>query len=157
MVSQKKSNNVTQLELPALRPAEREVKPQSFDVISLLPMIRNISTLHRSVEFARELSGLQDKQIYDEAGIDAGAFARMKAGSAWYPQDERWPKILNKIGYQIPLAWQCEYWGFDFSTMRRHQSELEQQAEYWKKRYEESEREREIERRTVQDYLCARR
>lgn len=156
MVSQKKSNNVTQLELPTFKPAERVAKPQRVDVISLLPAIRNIPTLHRSIEFARELSGLQDKEIYEEVGIDAGAFSRMTTGSAWYPQDERWRKIVNKIGL-IPLAWQCEVEGFDFSTMRKHQTDAEREADFWKKRCEQMEHEREVERRAVQDYLCTRR
>jgi hypothetical protein len=156
MVSQKKSNNVTQLELPTLKPVERVAKPRPIDVISLLPTIRNISTLHRSIAFARELSGLQDKEIYDEVGIDPGAFSRMTAGSAWYPQDERWPKLMNKLGH-LPLAWWCEAEGFDFSTMRKHQTDAEREADFWKKRYEQSEHEREIERRAVREYLCARR
>lgn len=156
MVSQKKSNNVTQLELPTFKPAERVAKPQSIDVIALLPTIRNIPTLHKAIEVARELSGLQDKEIYDEVGIDPGAFSRMTAGTAWYPQDARWQKLTKKIGL-IPLAWQCEAEGFDFASMRRHQTDAEREAEFWKRRCEQIEHEREIERKAVQEYLCAPR
>jgi hypothetical protein len=156
MVSQRQSHASTQLDLPVFKPAARVAHDLSGDVISLLPRIRNIPTLHRSIEFARELSGKQDKQIYDEVGIDAGAFARMKAGSAWYPQDERWQKILNKIG-EIPLAWMCESRGYDFSTLRKHQTSLEQQLEAANQRIRELEHDREVEQRVIAQLIGGRK
>lgn len=147
-----KSKDVRQLDLPAVKPAEkaeRAARPLVVDAISLLPTIRNLPTLHRSIEFARELSGLQNKEIYGQAGIDPGAFSRMTDGSAWYPQDERWLKILNILGTEIPVMWQVEALGYDWTTLRKHQSELEQELEIAKQRIRELEHDREVEQRVM--------
>lgn len=151
-----KSKDLRQLDLPVMKPVERVAQPHVVDAISLLPTIRNIRTLHASVEFARELSGLEDKEIYDRVGIDSGAFSRMKSGSAWYPQDERWLSILNTMKTEIPVIWQVEALGYDWSTLRKHQTDLEARLERAETRVRELEHEREVERRCLRDYLGGR-
>lgn len=152
-----KSKDLRQLDLPVMKPVEHVARPQIVDAISLLPTIRNIRTLHGSIEFARELSGLEDKEIYDRVGIDSGAFSRMKAGSAWYPQDERWLTILNTMHTEIPVIWQVEALGYDWSSLRKHQTDLEARLEQAEKRVRELEHEREVERRCLHDILGGRR
>lgn len=153
-----KSKDVRQLDLPAVKPVAHVAKHRVVvDEISLLPTIRGLPTLHRSVEFARELSGLEDKEIYGPTGIDAGAFSRMRSGSAWYPQDERWLSLLNTMRTQIPVMWQVEALGFDWTTLRKHRCDLEDRAERAEARVRELEHEREIERRCLQDFLGGRR
>lgn len=155
-----RSRDVKQLDLPAVKPAEqvaRVAKPLVVDAISLLPTIRNLPTLHRSIEFARELSGLQDKEIYGPCGIDAGAFSRMTSGSAWYPQDERWLKILNILGTEIPVMWQVEALGYDWTSLRRHQSETERELEAARQRIRELEHDREVEQRVIAQLIGGRK
>src|SRR4051812_3295541 len=98
-----KTRDVRQLDLPAFKPIDKVSRAHPVDALPLLPTIRKLPTLHRAVEFARELSGLEDKQIYDVVGIDAGSFSRMTKGQAWYPQDERWLNILNILNTEIPV------------------------------------------------------
>lgn len=152
-----KPRDVRQLELPTVKPAEKVMRAHPVDVTPLLPTIRRLPTLHRAIEFARELSGLEDKQIYDVVGIDAGSFSRMTKGQAWYPQDERWTQILNILNSEIPVIWQVESLGYDWSTLRKHTSELEDKLEAANRRIRELENEREIEQRCLQSVLGGHR
>lgn len=152
-----KSKDLRQLDLPVVKPAEHVPKAQIVDAISLLPGIRNLPTLHSSIEFARKLAGLQDKQIYDQAGIDSGAFSRMTSGLAWYPQDERWLKILNILGTEIPVMWQVEALGYDWTSLRRHQTELERELEVARQRIRELEHDREVEQRVMARIVSGRK
>jgi hypothetical protein len=152
-----KPKDVRQLELPAVRPVAHVSKARLVDPIPLLPTIRNLPTLHRSIEFARELSNLEDKQIYDVVGIDAGSFSRMTKGSAWYPQDERWLKTLNVMRTEIPVIWQVEALGYDWTTLRKHKTDLEERVERAEARVRELEHEREVERRCLADVFGGRR
>lgn len=152
-----KSKNLRQLDLPVLKPLEHVPKAQIVNAISLLPAIRNLPTLHSSVEFARKLSGLQDKQIYDQAGIDSGAFSRMTSGSAWYPQDERWMKILNILQTEIPVMWMVEALGYDWLSLRKHQSELEQELEAVRAENRQLKHDREVEQQAVARLIGGRK
>lgn len=152
-----KSRDVRQLDLPVVKPADPSARAHAHDVISLLPTIRRLPTLHRSIEFARELSGLEDKEIYGRSGIDPGAFSRMKSGSAWYPQDERWLTILNTLNTEIPVAWQVESLGYDWTSLRRHQSETERELEAAKQRIRELEHDREVEQRVIAQLIGGRK
>jgi hypothetical protein len=145
-----KSKDVRQLDLPAVKPVDPEAsRAHVHDVISLLPTIRRLPTLHRSIEFARELSGLEDKEIYGRSGIDPAAFSRMKSGSAWYPQDERWLQILNTLRTEIPVAWQVEALGYDWTTLRKHQTSLEQELEELRAENRQLKHDREVEQQVV--------
>ncbi len=156
-MGQMKSKDVRQLDLPAFKPADLSARAHVHDVNSLLPTIRRLPTLHRSIEFARELSGLDDKEIYGRNGIDPAAWSRMKSGSAWYPQDERWLSILNTLGTEIPVAWQVEALGYDWASLRRHQSETERELEAAKLRIRELEHDREVEQRVIAQLIGGRK
>jgi hypothetical protein len=157
-MGQMKSKDVRQLDLPVVKPADPSVmQAHVHDVISLLPTIRRIPTLHKSIEFARELSGLEDKEIYGRSGIDPAQFSRMKSGSAWYPQDDRWLKILNTMKTEIPVAWQVEALGYDWSSLRRHQSETERELEAARLRIRELEHDREVEQRVIAQLIGGRK
>lgn len=146
-----------QLELPTLRSVAPVSQAAEVDAIALLPTIRRLPTLHHSIELARELCLLPDKQIYDPVGIDQGAFSRMRSGSAWYPQDERWPKILNTMRTEIPVIWQVESLGYDWTSLRKHKSDLEAQLEDANKRIRELEHERDIELRALRAVFAGRK
>ena len=153
-----KSKDVRQLDLPAVKPVDHAAShAHVHDVISLLPTIRRLPTLHRSIEFARELSGLQDKEIYGPCRIDSGAFSRMTSGSAWYPQDERWLMILNRLNTEIPVVWQVEALGYDWTSLRRHQSETERKLEAAEQRIRQLEHDREVEQRAIAQLIGGRR
>ncbi len=157
-MGQVKTRDVRQLDLPALKPVDPATsRAHVHDVIQLLPTIRSLPTLHRSIEFARELSGLEDKEISGRCRIEPAQFSRMKSGSAWYPQDERWLNILNTMQTEIPVAWQVEALGYDWASLRRHQSETERELEAAKLRIRELEHDREVEQRVIAQLIGGRK
>lgn len=148
-----KAKNLRQLDLPEVQAPGGLPVARVIDPIPLLPMIRSTSTLQRATEFARELCGLQDKQIYDVVGIDSGHFSRIKSGSASWPQDERWLKSLNVMRTEIPVIWQVEALGYDWTTLRKHRSDLEQQLEAANGRIRELEHDAAVKDRFVQELV----
>lgn len=94
-----------------------------------IDMIRRRPTLIRACHLAMEVAGLEDKEIYGELDLDAGAFSRIRKGTAWLPQDERFVRFLDLIQNDIPLIWLAEKRGFDWSTIRPHRSDLERENE----------------------------
>jgi hypothetical protein len=107
-------------------------RPDSADDVSIATIVRR-TTLLRAIHLAQEVSGLEDKQIYDALGIDKGHWSRMKSGDGNFPVDERFVNYLNIVGNEIPLIWLAEKRGYDWGTIRKHCSELERENEELKK------------------------
>lgn len=99
----------------------------------MLSTITRRPTLLRAMHLAVEVSGLEDKQIYDAIDIDASHWTRIKNGTASMPLDECFLNFLNVVGNEIPLVWLAEKRGYDWSTIRRHRSDLERENEDLKK------------------------
>lgn len=76
-----------------------------------------------------EVSGLEDKEIYGELDLDAGAFSRIRKGTAWLPQDERLNRFMNVVHNEVPLIWLAESRGYDWTTIRKHRSDLQRRVE----------------------------
>lgn len=118
--------------LPSQRPASAE------DVS--ISTIRRRPTLLRAIHLAQEVSGLEDKQIYEALGIDKGHWSRMKAGEAHFPLDERFIGFMDLVGNEIPLIWIAEKRGYDWGTVRKHCSALERENEALKKELDDHRR-----------------
>ena len=91
--------------------------------------IRRRPTLSRAICLSLEVSNLEDKEIYGELDLDASAFTRIKKGTAWLPQDERFNRFMDVVHNEIPLIWLAESRGYDWSTIRKHRSNLERENE----------------------------
>lgn len=139
------SKNRKQLELLTGRnePHVEEVTPQ------FIRLIRNKPTFLSAWNFAAQVSELEDKQIYGAMGIDASHWTKITKGTASPPADERFDQFLDIVQNEIPLIWWIERRGYDFTSLRRHRSDLEQQLE-------EKDKEIAAHKRTIQLLVEAR-
>lgn len=130
------SKNLSQLDLLE----KQRPQPAVIDPLSMLSTITRRPTLLRSINLAAEVSGLEDKQIYDAIGIDASHWTRIKNGTASMPLDECFLNFLNVVGNEIPLIWLAERRGYDWGTVRKHCSTLEDENRKLKKELEDHKR-----------------
>lgn len=119
------SKDRKQLELLTGRdqPHVEEVTPQ------FVRLIRNKPTFLSAWNFAAQVSELEDKQIYGPLKLDASHWTKITKGTASPPADERFDRFLDIVQNEIPLIWWIERRGYDFMSLRRHRSELEDQLE----------------------------
>ena len=106
----------------------RECSPSRADDVSIGTITRR-PTFLRAMHLAQELSGLEDKQIYGPLEIDAGHWSRIKGGAAAFPMDERFLHFFSIVQNHVPLIWLAESLGYDWQTIRRHQSDLEREVQ----------------------------
>jgi hypothetical protein len=123
------SKNLNQLDLLD----KRRPQPAIVDPLAMLSTITRRPTLLRAMHLAVEVSGLEDKQIYEAIDIDASHWTRIKNGTASMPLDECFLNFLNVVGNEIPLVWLAEKRGYDWGTIRKHRSDLERENEELKK------------------------
>jgi hypothetical protein len=129
MVCPTVSKNLSQLDLLE----KQRPQPAVVDPLSMLSTITRRPTLLRAMHLAVEVSGLEDKQVYDAIGIDASHWTRIKNGTASMPLDETFLNFLNVVANEIPLVWLAEKCGYDWGTIRKHRSGLEDENEKLKK------------------------
>lgn len=102
-------------------------KPQSIDLP--IEMIVRRPTFISAAQLAMDASGLEDKEIYGPLDLDAGAFSRIRKGTAWLPQDERFLSFFGVIHNHILFFWLAEKLGYDTRTFRKHRNATERELE----------------------------
>lgn len=112
------SKSLHQLELLASKP-----QPHVEEVS--IATIRRRPTLLRAWHLAQEISGLEDKQVYGPLQIDASHWTKIKNGSASPPADERFLQFMDVVHNEVPLMWLAEARGYDWTTIRKHRSDVE--------------------------------
>lgn len=112
------SENRHQMEL--LPSAEPHKEPVTRELIA---SVRRRPTFLRAWNFAQEFAGLEDKQCYTPLQIDSSHWTKIKNGSASPPADERFTRYLDVVQNEIPLIWLAESRGYDWLSIRRHQSD----------------------------------
>lgn len=116
------SRKLQQLDfIPVSEAHQEEVTPD------LLRTIRRRPTLLRAWHLAQELSGLEDKEVYGPLGIDASHWTRIKNGAASPPADGRFSQYMDIVHNEVPLIWLAESRGYDWLSIRKHQSDLEKE------------------------------
>jgi hypothetical protein len=100
-------------------PPEPHVEPVTPELIRI---VRRKPTLLHAWNFAQEFSGLQDKQIYEPLAIDSSHWTKIGKGTASPPADGRFTKYFQLVGNEFPLIWLAEACGYDWTTIRKHQS-----------------------------------
>jgi hypothetical protein len=80
-------------------------------------------------------SGLQDKSICIELGIDPGVLSRAKTGQANFPPDKI-DALMDITGNEIPLRWQAFKRGYGLVKLK---SRLEAELDYERQRSAELE------------------
>lgn len=105
-----------QLELPMAR------RPQKVEIDRDL-VLRQPNKL-AALNLCIQLSGLEDKEIYANLGIDAGQWTRIKKGDAHFP-DNKESDLMRICGNIAPLIWAAAHEGYQLVPMM---SELEAQV-----------------------------
>jgi hypothetical protein len=100
-----------------------------------IEVVRRKRTSASAFALACQSSGLEDKEIYSELGLDAGYFARMKKGEATLQSDQlsRFCDVVNNRIYPEWMAYQLG------CTLVQIQSESERQLEAERERRKEAE------------------
>jgi hypothetical protein len=112
-------------------------------------------SLGGAINLCAKVAGLAPKQIQDALHSDRSQFSR------WTDDKEGilWPKLralMDFCGNDAPLLWMLFHRGFDLSSLRRQETELERElriAREWIKQLEE---ERRIERSFLGEVLAGR-
>lgn len=100
-------------------------KPQPHVEEVSIGTIRRRPTFLRAWHLAQEISGLEDKQVYGPLQIDASHWTKIKNGSASPPADERFLQFMDVVHNEVPLIWLAEARGYDWSSIRKHRSDVE--------------------------------
>lgn len=111
------SENRKQLDL--LPTAEPHIEPVTPELIR---SIRRRTTFLGAWNLAQDISGLEDKQVYQPLGIDSSHWSKIRKGQASPPADERFLRYFDIVRNDIPLIWLAEARGYDWLTIRKHQS-----------------------------------
>lgn len=110
-----------------------------------IEVVRRQKTAAAAFALACQSSGLEDKEIYSELGLDAGYFARMKKGEATLQADQlvRFCDVVNNRIYPEWMAYQIG------CTLVQIKSEAERLLEAEKLRREKAESENKLMRQLL--------
>lgn len=112
------------------------------------------TTLGGAIELCAEAAGLEPKQIQESLKTDKAQWSRWTSGG----EGVVWPKLralMDECGNDAPLLWMLHDRGYDLSSLRRRETELECKLRLAQERIAELEHEREIERRLIRDIRAA--
>jgi hypothetical protein len=128
--------NSPQLPLLAARP-----NPKRLDYT--IEQVRACPNEVAAIDLACRCSGLLDKQIADDLGMDEGNWSKLRRGQRGFMPGDR-IHFMRVVGNEILRQWEEESLGYDSTTLRIHSSELEQQLEAERARSAELERQLEV-------------
>jgi len=100
----------------------------------------------KSVQYACENSGLQDKSIAIEIGVDAAVLSKAKAGQARL-NDDALDALMDATGIEAPLYALLLRRGYDPRSLRRFESDLERENRELRESMSVLQAEREVELR----------
>lgn len=126
------TGDADQLALGLRRRAEPNTMP--------IELIRRQKSGAAAFSLACQSSGLEDKEIFGELGIDAGYFSRIKAGTATLQADLVAP-FCRIVANTIYPEWQAYQLGCTLTMLK---SEAERQADEMRARLAESTRENQL-------------
>lgn len=99
-------------------------------------------TLGAALELCAEIGGFPlDKTLQQQLGVDKAKFSRWNSGA----EGIVWPKftkLMDACGNDAPLLWMLQERGYDLSSLRKRESEIEKKLRI---------AEEEIERRLYRD------
>lgn len=117
-----------------------------------LAEIQRQTTWASALSLCANKSGLQDKVIAADIGVDNAVWSRFKSGQN-SPSGEQLDKLMSRCGNEAPLFWLLLRRGYDPRSLRRIESDVERENRELRERLLQIEREREIERRTIRDLM----
>jgi hypothetical protein len=113
-----------------------------------------------AIDLCRKASGLEAKQVTDRVRTSEGRAVDKAAWSRWVNDCEgvEWPKlvqIMDTCGNDAPLFWMLLARGYDLSSLRRNETELERQLREAQEALARERAERAIERQLLRDLRVA--
>lgn len=106
-----------------------------------------------AIVFSVRASGYDSKVVPQLFGFDEGNWSRIvNARDRFFPQD-RLNEFMDVMGNEAPLIQLCESRGYDFSTMRKHQTETELKLEAANRRIAELEQKNAIQEEFVRKVM----
>lgn len=113
---------MTQLELPLSKRAKSVPVPDE--------VIANQPSKLAAIKLCISSSGLDDKEIASQLGIDGGHWSRMMGGAAYFPNNKE-QALMDLCGNEIPLRWDALKRRYELRPLRsdleRRCAELEEQ------------------------------
>lgn len=113
-------------------PLELRVKRHPVPVDLSRPALDAIKNHGHACSKCAEAAGVQDKTViadlsYDEdAKVDGATWSRIKANTAaasWETRDA----LMDAMGNELPLMWELHKRGWDPSSLRRYESDVERE------------------------------
>jgi hypothetical protein len=113
-------------------------------------------TFGGAVALCAKAAGLEAKQVTDAVRTSENKAVDKAAWSRWVNDNEgvEWPKlvqIMDRCGNDAPLLWMLYARGYDISSLRRQESELERRLRLAEEALAKEKTERAIERQLLRD------
>lgn len=105
--------------------------------------IASVHTWAQAMQRAAELSGICDKALAADIGVDQSQFSRTKNGQLGILPDPFF-KYMDSCGTELPLHWLNYQRGYDIEAMRQRENELQRQLREAKERTARLERDNEV-------------
>lgn len=86
-----------------------------------------LGTWAKALEVTVKGSGLIDKSLAIECGVDAALFSRMVSGQAGWTGDKL-NRFMDAAGSELPLMWLMYQRGYDVEAMRQRETELQRRV-----------------------------
>lgn len=122
------------------------------------PVDVDIADIRRQPSWASVLSlcfnksGLLDKTVAADVGVDNATWSRVKSGQNSL-SGEQLDRLMDRCGNEAPLFWLLIRRGYDPRSLRRIESDIERENRLLREKLASVEAEREIEKRTVRELL----
>lgn len=103
------------------------------------------TTLGGAISLCAKAAGLEPKEVQAILKLDKAQWSRWESGA----EGVVWPKfaaLMDACGNDAPLLWMLNARGYDLSSLRRKESELERQLREAKERIAQMEHDHEVER-----------
>jgi hypothetical protein len=116
-------------------------------------------TLGGAITLCAKAAGYEPKEVMDALKVDGKALDKAQ-WSRWESGQEGvvWPKfsaLMDFCGNDAPLLWMLHARGYDLSSLRRRETELEQKLRVAEETLARERQEREMERRLFRELRIA--
>lgn len=112
--------------------------------------VRRQPTWGAALSLCANKSGLLDKIIAADVGIQDAVWSRFKTGIN-APSGEQLDKLMTRCGNEAPLYWLLMRRGYDPRSLRRYESELETKNRALTERIAQMEADRAVEMRLIRE------
>jgi len=143
---------MTRLADPSQRPLRLARQRQAIDHGLVLAQ----PSLLAAIKLCISAAGFEaDKQVYGELDIDAGHWSRILRGEAHFPVDKL-AALMDLCGNDAPLIWLVHARGFDPTSLRRLETDVERELRAAREQLALLQAERETEHRLLRQLMGGR-